>query len=141
MEAGKEIRYGGSQPRLDMQAGDLLQVSHPPSAWLSSIHSRPFALVPTSLRIEGFRRLVGSLKLQVSFAEYSLFYRVLLQKRPMPRVDSLWCIHCRRVVHASLRDSSNVCSSFSHKRSTRVAYSVWACDLELPLLTRFKLDH
>ena len=31
----------------------------------------------------GWLRLVGSLKLQVSFAEYSLFYRALLQKRPM----------------------------------------------------------
>jgi len=28
-------------------------------------------------------RLVGSLKLQVSFAEYRLFYRALLQKRPV----------------------------------------------------------
>ena len=31
----------------------------------------------------GWLRLVGFLKLQVSFAEYSLFYRSLLQKRPM----------------------------------------------------------
>ena len=31
----------------------------------------------------GWLRLVGSLKLQVSFAEYSLFYRALLQKRPI----------------------------------------------------------
>jgi len=31
----------------------------------------------------GWRRLVGSLKLQVSFAEHSLFYWALLQKRPM----------------------------------------------------------
>jgi len=31
----------------------------------------------------GWPRLVGSLKLQVSFAEYSLFYRALLQKRPI----------------------------------------------------------
>jgi len=30
----------------------------------------------------GWLRLVGSLKLQVSFAEYRLFYRALLQKRP-----------------------------------------------------------
>ena len=29
----------------------------------------------------GWLRLVGSIKLQVSFAEYSLFYRALLQKR------------------------------------------------------------
>jgi len=28
-------------------------------------------------------RLVGSLKLYFSFAKYSLFYRALLQKRPM----------------------------------------------------------
>ena len=31
----------------------------------------------------GWLRLVGSFKLQVSFAEYSLFYRDLLQKRPI----------------------------------------------------------
>jgi len=30
----------------------------------------------------GLLRLVGSLKLYVSFAEYRLFYRALLQKRP-----------------------------------------------------------
>jgi len=31
----------------------------------------------------GWLRLVGSLKLKVSFAEYGLFYRGLLQKRPI----------------------------------------------------------
>ena len=31
----------------------------------------------------GWLRLVGSIKLQVSFTEYSLFYRSLLQKRPV----------------------------------------------------------
>ena len=31
----------------------------------------------------GWLRLVGSLKLLVSFAEYSLYYRALLQKRPL----------------------------------------------------------
>jgi len=31
----------------------------------------------------GWLRLVGSLKLYVTFAEYSLFYRALLQKRPI----------------------------------------------------------
>ena len=34
-------------------------------------------------RYNRWLRLVGSLKLQVSFAEYSLFYRALLQKRPV----------------------------------------------------------
>jgi len=37
----------------------------------------------------GWLRLVGSLKLQVSFAEYSLFYRALLQKRPIILRDLL----------------------------------------------------
>jgi len=31
----------------------------------------------------GLLRLVGSLTFYVSFAEYSLFYRALLQKKPM----------------------------------------------------------
>ena len=31
----------------------------------------------------GWLRLVGSLELQVFFAEYSLFYRAFLQKRPI----------------------------------------------------------
>ena len=31
----------------------------------------------------GWLRLVGSIKLQVSFAEYCLFHRGLLQKRPI----------------------------------------------------------
>jgi len=35
-----------------------------------------------TLSTMGWLRLVGSMKLQVSFAEYSLFYRALLQKRP-----------------------------------------------------------
>jgi len=34
------------------------------------------------VRSMGWPRLVGSLKLQVSFAEYILFCRALLQKRP-----------------------------------------------------------
>jgi len=37
----------------------------------------------------GWLRLVGSLKLYVSFAEYSLFYRALLPKRPI----ILFCPH------------------------------------------------
>ena len=31
----------------------------------------------------GWLRLVGSIKLQVSFAEYSLFYKALLQRSPI----------------------------------------------------------
>ena len=36
----------------------------------------------------GWLRLVGSLKSQVSFAEYSLFYRAILQKR-LPLVQNI----------------------------------------------------
>ena len=35
--------------------------------------------------------LVGSLKLYVSFAEYRLFYRVFLQKRPITSVYPIVC--------------------------------------------------
>ena len=35
----------------------------------------------------GWLRLVGSLKLQVSFKEYSLFYRALLQKVRLSNTD------------------------------------------------------
>ena len=35
--------------------------------------------------IMGWRRLVGSFKVQVSSTEYSLCYRALLQKRPIKR--------------------------------------------------------
>jgi len=37
---------------------------------------------PAYHRDMGWLRIVGSLKLQVSIGEYSLFYRALLQKRP-----------------------------------------------------------
>jgi hypothetical protein len=40
-------------------------------------------LYTVSIDTMGWLRLVGSLKLQVSFAEYNLFYRALLQKRPI----------------------------------------------------------
>jgi len=40
----------------------------------------------------GWLRLVGSLKLQVSFAEYRLFYRALLQKRPIFKIAL--CVQC-----------------------------------------------
>ena len=42
----------------------------------------PYLQVTCSTRM-GWLRSVGSLKLYVSFAEYSLFYRALLQKRPV----------------------------------------------------------
>jgi len=53
-----------------------------------SAHSDVYALMRRRMSIMfsvnehmGWLRLVGSLKLYVSFAEYSLFYRALLQKR------------------------------------------------------------
>ena len=43
----------------------------------------PLGIVNVCESIMGWLRLVGSLKLLVSFAEYCLFYRSLLQKRPV----------------------------------------------------------
>ena len=45
------------------------------------VHVHMYAYVMWYVNM-GWLRLVGSLKLWVSFAEYSLFYRALLQKRP-----------------------------------------------------------
>ena len=42
---------------------------------------RVFLHIP--LNVMGWLRLVGALKLQVSFAEYRFFYRALLQKKPI----------------------------------------------------------
>ena len=63
-------------------------------------HSSPCVGMQTRTPIAsmGWLRLVGSIKLQVSFAEYSLFYRALLQKRPKISLISLTeatpCLGC-----------------------------------------------
>jgi len=49
--------------------------------------------------------LVGSFKLQVSFAEYSLFYRALLQKRPIFFLTYLVAAQARGDSDALLRNS------------------------------------
>jgi len=63
----------------------------------------------------GWLRLVGSLKLQVSFAEYHLFYRALLQKRPtilrsLQVVATpyyvLYATHCNPPPHTTLQHST-----------------------------------
>jgi len=50
------------------------------------LQKRPIILIvatPHAVLYVGWLRLVGSFKLQVFFAEYSVFYRALLQKRPI----------------------------------------------------------
>jgi len=69
-------------------------------------------------------RLVGSLKSQVSFAEYSLFYRALLQERPRILCvchvcDVVWMIsqyvififpvHMCDVTHSIMCDVTRLC--------------------------------
>ena len=49
----------------------------------------------------GWPRLVGSIKLQFSFAEYSLFYRSLVQKRPI-------------IVSIPLTEATSYMHSFMH---------------------------
>jgi len=48
-----------------------------------SYHIHEWAMSRMHSSRMGWLRLVASLKLQVSFAEYHLFYRALLQKRPI----------------------------------------------------------
>jgi len=50
------------------------------SRWSRHMVSRRVCSIWSSM---GWLRLEGSLKWQISFAEYSLFYRALLQKRPI----------------------------------------------------------
>jgi len=56
-----------------------------PIGYIIQLTNGPTPIGPPSFRRydTGWLRLVGSLKLQVSFAEYSLFHRALLQKRPI----------------------------------------------------------
>jgi len=46
----------------------------------------------------GWLRSVGSIKLYVSFAEYRLFYRALLQKRPVILFNHVHPQHVSRVI-------------------------------------------
>jgi len=58
-------------------------MAHALVALLTSLTSRTSHMSHASRLTMGWLRLVGSLKLQVSFAEYSLFYRALLRKRDL----------------------------------------------------------
>ena len=46
-------------------------------------HMMHFTRISYAISLMGWLRLVGSIKLYVSFAEFSLFYRALWQKKPM----------------------------------------------------------
>jgi len=69
----------------------------------------------------GWLRLVDSLTSKVSFAEYRLFYRALLQKRPIiwrsllivatPYESGLW-------LHITCRDGSSSCHELCHLNIT-----------------------
>jgi len=73
--------YGGH----DLSIRDLAQscVWHGSSIFDSTQSYVRLLIHMSSYSYMGWLRLVGSLKLQVSFAEYGLFYRALLQKRPI----------------------------------------------------------
>ena len=57
--------------------------SHIHIAYTHGIYPRGYVYVCGMNVCMGWLRSVGSIKLQVSFAEYRLFYRALLQKRPI----------------------------------------------------------
>jgi len=63
--------------------GDLLAfVDEPHQCWWI-ICGKSCKIIILYCCTMGWLRLVGSLKLDVSFAEYRLLYRALLQKRPI----------------------------------------------------------
>ena len=58
-------------------------ISHVPSRYYPSVyHTWRIYICTHAVCLMGWLRLVGSLKLYVSFLEYHLFYGALLQKRP-----------------------------------------------------------
>jgi len=63
----------------------------------------------------GWLQLIGSLKLQVSFAEYSLFYRALLQKRPIYKMSStfIWSL-CKMNIELSIQYSEFKSHTHTH---------------------------
>jgi len=96
----------------------------------------------------GWLRLVGSLKVQVSFAEYRLFYRALLQKRPIilrsllivaapytrPECAAVWWAPHNQVswgfVGSKIREGSFAMGSFCKRTLQKQFYSAeWDCSL------------
>ena len=73
----------------------------------------------------GFLRLVGSFKSQVSFAKYRLFYRALLQKRPMI-LRSLLIVATPLLV-GSLHTKNKTLSRTHIKSRSAVCCSVLQC--------------
>jgi len=100
----------------------------------------------------GWLRLVGSLKLQVSFAEYRLFYRALLQKRSIilrsllivatPQVYAKTNVYAHVHAHAHCRALS-CAHARTHTHSLSIALSLsLTLSLFLALsLSRFSLSH
>ena len=70
-ESGEDVTYGG------------VMWNSPEEFVVCTTHVANRPLPPLSFLHMGWIQLVGSLKLQVSFAEFSLFDRALLQKRPV----------------------------------------------------------
>jgi len=63
-----------------VEYGNIFNLSFP-YCWMSGVQIFRWKVLYCS--DYGWLRLVGSLKLQVSFAEYRLFCKALLQKRPI----------------------------------------------------------
>ena len=86
-----------------------------------------FSCRPTCM---GWLRLVGSLKFEVSFAEYSLFHRALLPKRPImymgPGLEKreFWQLHAllRARLHLPMMATAGtyICARDGERRKVRV---------------------
>ena len=84
----------------------------------------------------GWLRLVGSLKLQVSLAEYSLFYRALLQKRPMILRSLLIVANSYYECFCSL----TLWGSIRHSLSGFMRHTLWGTESHIHM-TRTHMTH
>ena len=85
----------------------------------------------------GCLRLVGSLKLMVSFAEYSLFYRALLQTRPI-------LLRRRLIVATPYCSVYHVARKYTTSRVSHPAlhtYSVWSPILRSTHMVSHMVSH
>ena len=98
-------------------------------------YSHRFVGVAHGVGAMGWLRLVGSIKLQVSFAEYSLLYRALLQKRPiksiLPQICGCcsWCRCHHQVIKTSQtqRVVTNLMSRLNFTNQTMILTQICGC--------------
>jgi hypothetical protein len=98
----------------------------------------------------GLLRLVGSLKIYVSFAEYHLFYWALVQKRPVilrslltdaTQYMPFTVLSSSHVRHSPPHICQHMCEITHHTHARTWRYWPRACDKTMPCHTRASSGH